>query len=127
MFNDEEHRQLLRQKFGIELGEGLQTQSWRHNCAMSFRCVICHEKDDMSNASTTLFDGQEELGDLCQDCIAAGPAGVAARARRRADDLREDVNQMNALADRLERLDPGRWSVLAEQEMEREAAYPEGE
>src|SRR5262245_33142961 len=110
-------------RFGIHEGDGLQTRAWQHNYSGGFRCVLCGESWEMFLASITLFDGQEQLGDLCDECIKAGPQAAAARTRRRAEELRERAEELDDLAKDLRALDPARWSWLAELEAEQETAH----
>src|SRR5262245_15617424 len=62
-------------RFGIRAGDGLQTRSWVHHADSSlhsdpsFYCVLCGTKSEMAFAWTTLFNGQEALGDLCAACV----------------------------------------------------------
>jgi len=101
-------------RLGIQAEEGLQTRTWAHTLCSQFHCVLCGDEDEMANTSTTLFHGQEELGDLCQACVIAGPAAAAVRTQRRADELRERADAQHELAMTLRMLDPARWSPLAE-------------
>lgn len=112
-------------RFGIHEGDGVQTRSWPHNTDSGFRCVLCGEDDRMNFASTTLFDGQDALGDLCRECVVAGPTLAAERTRRRATDLREQAEELDELATALRTLDPARWSTLAELTTEREQVMRE--
>jgi hypothetical protein len=104
----------LANRFGIQAGDGLQTRSWPHTLCSRFHCVLCGDEDEMANVSTTLFNGQEELGDLCQACVIAGPTAAAGRAHRRAEELRERADAQHELASNLRMLDPARWSPIAE-------------
>ena len=119
----------LAHRFGIRDGDGVQTRSWGHShCGGSFRCVLCGERADQHDfVSTTLFDGQDQLGDLCRTCIAAGPAAAAVRATRRAEELREQAAWHIELAQDLRTLDPARWSTLAELDAEHEQRMKEME
>ena len=112
-------------RFGIQAEDGLQTRSWRHCHDAGFRCVLCGDDDRMNFASTTLFDGQEALGDLCREFVTAEPATVAMRAHRRAEDLREQAEDLHDLAKDLSTLDPARWSTLDELRAEHELAMKE--
>ena len=101
-------------RLGIHAEEGLQVRRWAHTLCRRFHCVLCGDEDEMANASTTLFHGQEELGDLCQVCVIAGPAAAAVRTHRRADELSKKADEQHELAMTLRTLDPARWSLLAE-------------
>ena len=101
-------------RLGIHVEDGLLIRSWAHTLCRRFHCVLCGDEDEMANASTTLFHGQEELGDLCQVCVIAGPAVAAVRTQRRADELRERADAQHVLAMTLRTADPARWSLLAE-------------
>jgi hypothetical protein len=72
-------------------------------------CVLCGERVDRRDCvSTTLFDGQEEIGDLCDECIKAGPVAVGPHIRKHAADLREEAHQLDELADELSKVDLSR-------------------
>ena len=137
-------------RFGIRVGDGLQTRSWAHHADSSlhsdpsFYCVLCGTKSEMAFAWTTLFNGQEALGDLCAACVGAGPAAAAEHEGRKAEEWREQAKQWREqvkekwptkdkelwremadwsdkkaqrhaeVAQGLHTLDPAHWSTLAE-------------
>jgi len=101
-------------RFSIREGDGLQTRTWRHgHSGGSFHCVLCGEQAyNHEFVSTTIFDGQQMLGDICDECVKAGPVLVGNRIRTHAADLRKEVEAFYALANDLSKLDLARWSTL---------------
>ena len=75
-------------RFSIREGDGLQTRTWRHgHSGGSFHCVLCGEQAyNHEFVSTTIFDGQQMLGDICDECVKAGPVLVGNRIRTHAAD-----------------------------------------
>jgi len=114
-------------RFGIREGDGLQTRTWRHNlCGGAFRCVLCGERTDRRDfVSTTLFDGYEEIGDLCDECVKAGPVKVGDRIRTHAADLRARAEALEELAGDLSKVDSARWSLLEEVDLASDAVARE--
>ena len=88
----------------------------RSHCLIGdFRCVICGEVFEQSLTALSLTraaDGPSmpDVGDVCLECLAAGPDGVAARARCYADRLRARALAAKALAKELQTAE---WPTVA--------------
>ena len=113
----------LAKRLGLTWQDGLQTRTWTHNLSANFRCVLCGERDSMDCVSTTLFDGHEQLGDLCRSCVKAGPRGAAPAARAHADHLCDEADDLREVASQLDRIDPARWSLPVEQDLAHEQLF----
>ena len=88
----------------------LRFRMWSHCMIDDFECVICGEvfEENLTALSLTrAADGEPsaDIGDVCLECLAAGPDGVAWRARRHADRLRARALATEALAKELRSAD----------------------
>ena len=83
----------------------------RSHCVTGvFQCVICGTLFEQSRKALSLTraaDGPSmpDIGDVCLECLEAGPDGVAARARRYALRLRARALAAKALAKELRTAD----------------------
>ena len=103
--------------------EELKTKAWSHNTGSHFGCVLCGRDHKQYYAAVSLvMHGdwkppyeisdpvlKEEmsaamLGDVCQDCIEAGPQGAAERLLDHVQYLRERALRLETLAGRVARI-----------------------
>ena len=79
----------------------------RSHCATGvFRCVLCGEVFEENLTALSLTRGADgpsmpDVGDVCLECLAAGPDGITARALRFCKRLAELVTESVALATEL--------------------------
>jgi hypothetical protein len=51
--------------------------------AKRIECVCCGGRYDVKRRGMKLLDGDEVEGEICPECVLAGPAGAAAKVRGR--------------------------------------------
>lgn len=64
----------------------MYTKAKTHNMGANFSCVLCGTDHQQNHACVELIDPDTSgvIGDICPDCIEAGPEGAAARTREYA-------------------------------------------
>jgi hypothetical protein len=69
-----------------------------NNLYSESRCVLCGEwfKDDDIYAVALAQEG-DDLGDVCEECVQAGPEGIVARMRDQASRLRRIAAELESL------------------------------
>ena len=109
--------------------EELKTKAWHHNLGSHFGCVLCGKRDDQCYAVVSLVTRENwrspceisdsllrkemveaMLGDVCRDCIKAGPQEAAKRTLDYAKFLRERALELENLAGRVARIT--KWASL---------------
>lgn len=103
--------------------DDFQTKVQSHHDRFRFICVLCGTHDETWLASVGLFDGQEQLGIVCQYCLRAGQQEAAQRAREHAWELREWANQLDELAEGVAAMARMRWTHPAELDLAESAAW----
>ena len=73
-------------------------------------CAFCGNSYDQSGAGVAFYDGEEAqietmVGEVCPDCIAAGPQGAAQRIREHACRVYDALGDEDRWADRSDMLD----------------------
>jgi len=103
--------------------EELKTKAWSHNVGSHFSCMLCggDHRQNMAAVSLVMHGDwkppneimdpvlQKEmsaamLGDVCRDCIKAGPQEAAKRTLDYAKFLRERALELENLAGRVARI-----------------------
>ena len=101
----------------------LKTKAWSHNLGSHFRCVLCGERNDQCYAVVSLVAHEDwkapnqisdpvlrkemsdaMYGDVCRDCIKAGPQEAAKRTLDYAKYFRERALELENLAGRVARI-----------------------
>jgi hypothetical protein len=103
----------------------LYMQVRQHNSSMRFPCVLCGEyhMQDLANAELKISGDDEELGDVCPECLDAEPAGAAERTREYVQYLREKADALEALAKEVEMMPTDDWATRSEVEAASKANY----
>ncbi len=103
--------------------EELKTKAWSHNVGSHFSCMLCggDHRQNMAAVSlvmhrdwkppneisdSILFKEMSDamLGDVCRDCIEAGPQGAAERMLDYVEYLRQGALKLETLAGRVARI-----------------------
>jgi hypothetical protein len=103
----------------------LYVQVRQHNSSMRFPCVLCGEyhMQDLANAELKISGDDDEVGDVCPECLDAGPAGTAERTREYVQYLREKADALEALAKEVEMMPVDDWATRGEVDAASEANY----
>ena len=75
---------------------GYRTVGYCHNMSGDFPCLLCGKRHEQAYAAVKLLEvdakgNERNWGDLCPDCIEAGPAGAAERMRQYVLDMVHDL------------------------------------
>ncbi len=73
---------------------GIKTKVCATDDLIQFNCILCGSHDDHGGVVVSLFNGEVNLGHLCETCIKSGPAVAAKRARLYAERLRRAADWM---------------------------------
>lgn len=70
-----------------------------NNLSTRWTCCVCGGDFQLAEASAILYsDDGEPIGDICPQCLGAGAAGAAERARAFAEKLRGRIQEVRELA-----------------------------
>jgi len=93
----------LGRRLGIAEGAGLQIRRFTSQPLEPDGCALCGTGIQVTEGVVhILFDGQREVGLVCETCLLAGPVGASHRARERADELCQPILELRWVAERLE-------------------------
>jgi len=67
-----------------------------------------------------LYDDEVSIGDVCPECVEAGPSGAAQQMRERAKDLRELSDSLERLANEVANVED--WVPIEELRAAKEAS-----
>jgi len=84
----------------------LKTTVWLHNAHSRFPCDLCGNWHEQPGAAVILSEvsssnPEDRLGEVCPECVRAGPEGAAKRIESQAQALRQEADRLEALAPRV--------------------------
>ena len=119
----------------------LKTKAWSHNLGSHFRCVLCGERNDQCYAVVSLVAHEDwkapnqisdpvlhkemvdaVLGDVCRECIEAGPQGAVKKMLDYVEYLRQEALKLENLAGRVARITE--WATVENLREARDACCP---
>lgn len=93
----------------------------RCNATFNVRCVLCGDRSESKWGRTPMaFDGEEEIGDVCDRCAEADPDELRGLMRKLAASLRADADDLERQATDVRSLKPG---TLAHASFQSEVEY----
>ena len=75
-----------------------------------YPCVLCGGWNQWDVVTADLIDSDgKDLGEVCPECLAAGPAGTAERIRQLAEEKRKQADALESVAADVALLSANQW------------------
>lgn len=84
------------------------------NGNFNMTCQYCGQRFETAQVMGQLVSDGHDIGEMCLDCLAAGPAGMAQRMRENAERKRDYVAWLEEVAEEIAGRQAGEWPSMAE-------------